>query len=403
MNLYLILPAIIGFSFGGIILFYFFRKQEPKGIILSSFFFIFSGFLFQIIFTSEFDYLKYFASDYKDVFSIPIFTILATATGIFLGNMGLRFLANNKEKREISILFINAINSQFRSLGVINSYLISYKKKDIQNYIEIYRNRLKDNKFYETAFNKVGIYNEQEIDFISKYSVEFQEYLSYLERLLIEVNQDKQEQEILINVEESTIQYQQPYEKTFIIVKIAHIITMLFACLVVYKLSISYLSKNYKEVEEEFIRDYKLLVYEDLISLFQYKKFYKISKTLSNDLFNKLRYIRKVFKQNSILSNKINSEKPLYMCLISVKESFIIPTSSQIREETKFRFHYIIDSKDNIVAFNHSQDEAIKNCQNLLKNLIEEYKDDPQATNVEEYIKDCKIKCDIVSPWGENE
>jgi hypothetical protein len=351
--------------------------------------------------TSGFNYLKDFASEYKDVFSIPIFTILATATGIFLGNMGLRFLANKKEKREISILFINAINSQIRSLEFIKNYLLSYKKKDNQKYIEIYRNRLKDNKYYQTAFNKVGIYNEQEIDLISKYSVELQEYLSYLERLLIEVNQDKQEQETLMNVKDSKTKYQQPHERTFIIVAIAHLITMLFAYLVVYKLSISYLSKNYQELVEEFIRDYKLLLYKDLISLFKFQKFYRINETLCNYLFNNLRYIKKAFQQNNILINKRNSEKPLYMCLICVAESFVIPTSSQIREETKFKFYYIIDKKDNIIAFNHSRDEAIENCQNLLKNLIEKYKDTPQATNVEEYIKNCKIKCDIVSPWGE--
>ncbi|BAQ64207.1 hypothetical protein [Geminocystis sp. NIES-3709] len=140
-----IIPAIIGLIIAGGILGYFLLKQKlqriifsyllleqkPKGIIFSCFFFLISGFLFQIMFTSGFNNLKNFASEYKDVFSIPIFTILATATGIFIGNIGLRFLANNKEKREISILFINAINSQLRSLAFINSYLTSYKEKDI--------------------------------------------------------------------------------------------------------------------------------------------------------------------------------------------------------------------------------------------------------------------------------
>ncbi len=415
MNLCLILPAIIGFSFAGIILLYFFRKERPKEIILSSFFFIFSGFLCQIIFTYGFDYFKDFASEYNEVFSIPIFTIFATATGIFFGNMALRCVSNDKEKREISILFINVINSQLRSLGFIYSYLISYDKENVQYYIEIYQNRLADDKYYQTAFNKIGIYNEQEIDVISQYSIQLQEYLSYLQKLLIQIEQNKQDLEKLTNPERFKITYQEANQRYFIPVIIAHIITMLFACLVVYKLSINYSYKKFKETQEEFIRDYKLLVLQDtksLVSLFEDKKFYHLDKKLGDDLFNKLKYIRKVFIENkTYIYNKVN-EEPLFMCLLWWNQE-------GLEIESEIKDIYPISYNHCIVAFDDSKEKTIKRCLDLLGKLIKEraiekFSNLPHnlirekinilmETDVEKIMEKVKMKYEIVSPWGVDE
>ncbi len=194
-----VIPAVLGYTISGLtisyfvfpgILSYLIRKQEQWGFIVSSFLFIISGFLFQIYFYN-FSGIKDFASEYHDIFSIPIFTILATVIsttlGIFLGNTILRYIDKRKEQKEIAIIFINAIDAQVKCMRHINFYLSSLRQDDPKSdeFLKIYISELSDYKGFETTFERIGIYSEREIDCISLYSTKRKQLISLTERLLL--------------------------------------------------------------------------------------------------------------------------------------------------------------------------------------------------------------------------
>ena len=99
----------------------------------------------------------------------------------------MRTIAEQKEKKEVAILFENTIDTHLKFIGFIDCYLQSselhsseiQKVENLKNFIDIYLSQLKDDVYYETAFKKVGIYSENEIDFISSYSSEKQLFISY--------------------------------------------------------------------------------------------------------------------------------------------------------------------------------------------------------------------------------
>jgi hypothetical protein len=122
-NITEVLPAIIRFSTAGILIltFTFFVKipqynENLPGIRISSFIFIVSGFLFEIIYTHWSSILSWTQHNSSITF---VFSILGT----FCTNGFLKKLADDKEKREISILFRNSIDSQLTSLQFIQGYL----------------------------------------------------------------------------------------------------------------------------------------------------------------------------------------------------------------------------------------------------------------------------------------
>jgi hypothetical protein len=114
-----VLPAILGFSITGILIlkFTFFVKipqynENPPGILISSFIFIVSGFLFEIIYNS-WTSIQCWTKDNSSI--AFIFTVIGT----FCANRFLKKIADDKQKREISVLFRNSINLQVQSLQFI--------------------------------------------------------------------------------------------------------------------------------------------------------------------------------------------------------------------------------------------------------------------------------------------
>jgi uncharacterized membrane protein len=402
----IILP-IIGIIFSGWLLYYFLKNKKFIETIASSIYFLFSCFIWQILFNAEIKQLEGFANKYESVFKIPFITVVATITGIFFGNLLLRLLTKIEEKRENSILFINAINSQINYFQEINNRLTSYKKQDIQKSIEFYRKSINNEKYYQIAFGKIGIYNEEEIDLISRYSIQFEQCLNDLERLLLSVKQNQQE-DIITNCCETQNdkKYQCEHERIFIEIKISLIITVLLGALIIYKLSNYYFPNNYHEAEKQFLKIYEELVEKNtssLTSIITLEKFIRLDKKLCENLLKNLQYIRKVFRKNNGRKNTIDDEKPLslYMSLLSWKEPCIIPTSSKIKEEIKIRY---IVLNHNIINFNNSKEEGNEICRSQLKRLIDLIKincNDTITDNIEETIKYAQIDHYIVSPWGE--
>jgi hypothetical protein len=91
------------------------------------------------------------------------------------------------------------------------------------------------------------------------------------------------------------------------------------------------------------------------------------------------------------------------MSLLWIQEPLTISILSEITEERKTIFIDSIYMNDYIIAFNKSKEETIKNCQTLLKYLIQKNIDSPIDIDFREIMQNIKIKCEIVSPWGGNE
>ncbi|GAX37992.1 hypothetical protein [Nodularia sp. NIES-3585] len=157
--------------------------------------------------------------------------------------------------------------------------------------------------------NKVGIYDEKNIDIISQYSIQLQQCLNYLERLLIEIelNEDMKVKRTYIN----QTNYQPQYKRTIIIVRIVIITTSLLGIFTSYYLSKRYLNKNLEKLQNQFFDDYEKIL-DSLKELLIFSDYYIMNKVFSSDLLNKLKYIRNNFLETS---NNFNAHKrkPIYI------------------------------------------------------------------------------------------
>lgn len=294
-NITEVLPAIIRFSTAGILIltFTFFVKipqynENLPGILISSFIFIVSGFLFEIIYTHWSSILSWTQHNSSITF---VFSILGT----FCANRFLKKIADDKEKREISVLFRNSIDSQVKSLQFINIYLsrISINTKDI-NGIKIYKNNLLTSKAYDTALNKIGIYDEKDIDRISKYSNELQLCFNYIERLLTTLDE-------YIKVDKT--EYKHEDKLILIIVKNTILTTSLYGVSISYNLSKRYLKNNSEKLKDEIFKHYEEILDNFTKELSNSDN--KMNKDIRSDLFNRINCITYDFKNSNITQSQI--------------------------------------------------------------------------------------------------
>ncbi|MBS9389380.1 MAG: hypothetical protein HEQ33_10960 [Dolichospermum sp. WA123] len=386
-----VLPAIIGFSITGIfILKSIFSvkipqyNENPPGILISSFIFIASGFLFETIYIC-WPSIQYWAESHKD--TAFVFTILGTLFTNFCTNGLLKKLADDKEKREISVLFRNSIDSQVKSLQFIYLYLSFTSIKENINYIKIYKNNLLISKAYETALNKIGIYDEKDVDIISQYSNELQQCFNYIERFLIEFELDEDIRVKKTHV--AQIEYQPQYQRTLIIVKIAILTTSLFGIFTSYYLSKRYLNNNLGKLQDEFFNDYEEIL-DKLKEELSFSKSYIMNRVISSDLFDKLKYIRNNFIESSNNYN-ISSRKPIYLCRLLIKEP-VVNFDKDIYTEKIIKKLFIRDTED-IVTFGESPEDAKNNCNSIIEYLKNEH-------NLETEIQYSDIISEIISPWN---
>jgi hypothetical protein len=384
-----VLPAILGFSIAGILILKFTfsvkipqYNENPPGILISSFIFIVSGFLFEIIYNS-WPSIQCWAENHQSI--AFVFTISGTLFTGFCTNGLSRKLADDKEKREISILFRNSIDSQLKSLQFINLYLSFTSIQEYINYIKIYKNNILTSKAYDTASNKIGIYDEKDIDIISKYSNELQQCFNYIERFLIELDEHISVNKTHVN----QIEYQPQYQRTLIIVKMAILTTSLFGIFTSYYLSKRYLNNNLGKLQDEFFNDY-----EEILDKFKEKlsfssKFYIMNRVISSDLFDKLKYIRNNFIEISNNYN-VSSRKPIYLCRLLIKEP-VVNFDRDIYTE-KIITKLFINSTEDIVTFGESPEDANNNCNSIIEHLKNKH-------NLETEIQYSDIIYEIISPW----
>jgi hypothetical protein len=374
-----VLPAILGFSIAGILILKFTfsvkipqYNENPPGILISSFIFIVSGFLFEIIYNS-WPSIQCWAENHQSI--AFVFTISGTLFTGFCTNGLSRKLADDKEKREISILFRNSIDSQLKSLQFIQGYLnpvyvephrffdgensssrdISLTSmKENRQYVKVYKNNLLTSKAYDTAFNKIGIYDEKDIDIISLYSNELQQCFNYIERLLIKSEPDG---------------YIKGDTLILIIVKNTILITYLFGIFTIYHLSKLYSKNNLGNLQDKFFSHYEEILYNFTQELSNSKS-NRMNEGIFSDLFNKLKYIRDNFIETNNNYN-ISSRKPIYIYRVIIRKPVL--------------------TWNNIVTFGESPEDAKNNCNSIIETLKNEH-------NPEIEIQDSNPICEIISP-----
>jgi len=361
-----VLPSVISYFLVGIILLYYaggkkyyliiFNKFTP--VVVCSFLFIGSGFFVQ---SFHYQIIEFFTSSENK--------IVATIVGGFIVNFLIRYLSNQKEKKETSVLLSKSINSQVISLAYINGWMLSSYFDQVAGYIEIHKKILVNNQYHKDSFNKIGIFNNEEIEIISKYSFCLDRFLTSIEKLLFDFDKEKK-------VENKP-------NFLFVITKIYLITSILMGYILVYALELKY--KNSDQVLDTFLRDYTKIIQESLKPLFIFTYFFKLNRTIANDLVDMFKYIRVQYK---LMNPKIVDELPMYICQLLTDESIF-------NNDTNF---LIFDVKDAIVSFGDSEKQAIANSQDKLKNLILNAGID--NNQVENFIHKCQGKVDMISPWG---
>ena len=180
-----VFPATLTYLIIGIIFLAFvFRRLinlDKILITLSSFLFIFSGFIVQIVATNH-DKLEHFFEEWGKALSSPPITVLATASGIFIGNTLLKFFSAENSRRETSIVFINGLEAHIRSLSTLDFYFSS-DNIDAATF-QIYFTKIRDNKSYEKALIEIGRFRDNETNILSKYESHLWTTLIDVERSL---------------------------------------------------------------------------------------------------------------------------------------------------------------------------------------------------------------------------
>ncbi len=393
-----IIPALIGLIISALIFSYFFSKnnQNRKGIICSTLFFLVSPFLFQITIEHQ-KTVKEFFTDYKDVFSFPFITVLATALGILLGNTMLRLVAQRKEQKEIAILFINIIDAQIKCMGFINRYLsnLSEQNRTSIEYIRIYLSELSEQNSFETAFRKIGIYSETEIDLISRYSTECKQLITYIKRLLLYC--ETREIENGLNL---TLRLQ--------IVKISLVMTILLGYLCLIQMSTFYSSEKMNEYQQQFQHDFI-----EILNEFNSSVPAIINQTLYQDFRKRINLLKD--KSTKIINPQIELDRNMYICIIQIdletinqvcNTNFIEPSEVQnIKDFSSCStIHRLLSSDLNIVSFRESEEDTRQNARRHLNSILSEsmsiYGIPIDDTHIENLFTQLTKKVENISPWN---
>ncbi len=315
-----IIPALTGFFLGLIVLVYFLHKENPLsiivsvslmlkekpfGIIISSISFILLPFIFEII-SVNVNNINSFLETYKNILNFPLVTILATTASIFLGNTLIRYFTDRKEKTEFAVLFINAIESHISDLSKINSSILGIRKRiiiirhisgeeDVEIYkggedCKIYKLSLIENKSYNTAFNKIGIFNESEIDLASLYNTYLKESLYLIDIFC---------------------------RQYFTQIQIVIPITQILGCLCIYQLSLNYSRQYSAKYKEKFLEECSyiltLVVETNLFPNYSYcTESSIISRNMSDSLIEVLKDIREKYRKID-KAKDTNNRQPVYL------------------------------------------------------------------------------------------
>lgn len=270
--------------------------------------------------------------------------------------------------------------------------------KETKKYIDIHIERLKKHEYFITAFNKIGIYDEFAIDLISRYFLKFEETLTYIERLFIELNLDLKEKSL---EEEEKHKYIPQYRLTFIYPKISITITLIFAALCIYFLDKNYKNEDINQVNKRFLDEFKKYL-KPLREDFQFTRICNINPIVASALVQDLKYVREKYKKisrDAHITNPTN-EEPIYIIQILFNDILI---SQILSDNLILQERYRIATHNTIVTFGRSEIEARQHGDSLLKSYIDNYISEKQDVDEQKFMKikqSSEIKIDIISPWG---
>ncbi|MGD1713384.1 hypothetical protein [Dapis sp. BLCC M172] len=458
-----IIPALTGFFLGLIVLVYFVFKKNLLGMVISSISCILLMFIFKII-SVNLDKLNSFFETYKNILNFPfeiisinfdeinsffeaiknilnsqLGTVLVTTASIFLGNTLIRYFTDRKEKREFAILFMSAIGSHINVFSKINLSIVGIKNRifiegreyieiytEGREYIEISKSNLIEDKRYDIAFNKIGIFNESEIDLVSFYNIHLKESL------------------FLINIFCNVTKIEYPnLTQSFTNIQIVIPITKILGYLCIYHLSLKYSQQSSAEYREDLLKECNgiliTLFNSDLFPKYEFDgiifpnlkiTFNILQRITSDTLIETLNYIRERFRKIDKAKDTYN-RKPIYLFrilintyisltailknrdrqtsinIISSQETFTnltwqIPDTtfvthakkmlkSYIKEKLKKKLEEIHEIKYLFLGNKFQQNILEKDIDGLEEHLDED---------IDKFIGDCECESYIISPWG---
>lgn len=425
-NIIEIAPALIGFGITGLALLYFlfFSKcqRQQHQIVLLSFSFIGSGFIFQI-FITNFEKIKDVIKNINIILNVPILT---TALGIFLANRFLKFFTDREQKKEVSILLKHAIELQLKFLEKIDLYTPGTHKKpkdDIKESIEIidiYLTKLKaiNQSYYKTAFDKIGAYKSSlAVDSISRYSLQLESYLAIFEKYFSEIKRwDELEKD------------KNFYYKTYLELKTNLLIVKLLGFLLLYLLKLKYIQEEPCKLTNTFYNNCNQAI-EEIKNIWKFSYFFITTNIWAKSFFDELIFFQDQ-RRRAAGKNKWNNEAPIYFCAIfSNADIFVMENmlEKSCPEYKNYRRITFLASNEAFVAFANSEDDSIKQGKKLLSDTFKERFEDAKnpkikvaATKandesdiekqVNKYVEnknfdelveylDFEIKTVIISPW----
>lgn len=357
-----IIPALSGITISGIFLMntaFDQLNKNPLKIQILTFLVISSGFLSQ----------KFYSFFFENKLAI-------TLISIFVANYMLKELANRKEKQEISIIFLNSIESQRKALAFIQLHFnLANFDRDIE-YIKIYKNRLDNDELYHKALKKIGIYNQVEIDIISQYPIMLNECLSYIDRLFININ-------ILIKDNKNPNDIQQ--QNIYLIARLSVIQSIQYGLLAIYLLKIQYSQEDKQNLKNNFIQNYLRMIKEIKCDIFKGQESLIIHKNLSHSICSQFKYLKHKFDLINQNILRINIKNEIYEV-----HYIAIMTTSQNTD--------ILTQDQSIIGIASSEKEAINNCQNFFnqecKNISYQDYDDNKINNL---IQQCTFQTELIS------
>ncbi|NEQ73986.1 MAG: hypothetical protein F6K23_13605 [Okeania sp. SIO2C9] len=446
-----IFPALTGFFLGLIVLVYFVFKKNSLGIRIASISCILLMFIFEIIsvnFNFNFNDINSFFEKTKNIFDFPLVTVLVTTASIFIGNTLIRSVTDRKEKREFAILFINAIKFQINVLERI-FYQIDLPKLRTEDsivtegreYIEIYKSNLIEEKSYDVAFNKIGIFNENDIDLVFRYHKQLKESLLYVNIFCCTMGGDTEiydEYQGKINFKNITNTEERNLIKSFIDIKIFIPITIILGYLCIYQLSLNYSPQNLDKDRENFLESAKS-TYNSLSAVFSDGRifpnyyfnngtFHILNRITSDTLIETLNYIRESYRKID-KAKDTNKREPIYLTRILINRGIrLMATPKNGNWEGWENWIDIISSGEDFISFKLLTPSTTKK---MLKRYIKEkFKELEESSeirflffsskckvpilekdfdgleeyveeNIDEFIEKCKYESYIISPWGE--
>lgn len=442
-----ITPALTGFFLGLIVFVYFVCNKNSRGMVISSISCILLMFIFQII-SVNFDEINSFFEKTKKIFDFPLVTVLVTTLSIFLGNTLIRFFTDRKEKREFAILFINAIKFQINVLERVFSQIDLPKLRtedsivtEGREYIEIYKSNLIEEKGYDVAFNKIGIFNENEINLVFRYHKQLKESLLYINIFCCTMGADTEiydEEQGKINFKNITNTEESNLIKSFTEIKIFVPITIIVGYLCIYQLSLNYLPQNLDKDRENFLESAKStynalsVVFSDGRIFpnyyFNNRTFHLLNRITSDTLIETLNYIKESYR-NIDKAKDTNKRKPIYLSRILINRGIrLMATPKNGNWEGWKDWIDIISSREDFISFKLLTPSTTKE---MLKSYIKEkFKELEESSeirflsfggkwkvpilekdfdgleeyveeNIDEFIENCKYESYIISPWGE--